>query len=127
MTINGDIINSRQIQELHQIYPGVDGFMIGRGVFVNPYCFTGRVPISQGGDISVRELMELFKYHLKCFDARKSELEAIGSRYPFEPLKRMFKIYINSFDGASDLRVKLMNCKNTGELRSVIDEFLMQE
>ena len=127
LTINGDIINSRQIQELHQIYPGVDGFMIGRGVFENPYCFTGRVPISQGGDISVRELMELFKYHLKCFDARKSELEAIGSRYPFEPLKRMFKIYINSFDGASDLRVKLMNCKNTDELRSVIDEFLMQE
>ena len=127
LTINGDIMNNRQVQELHQIYPGVDGFMIGRGVFVNPYCFTGRVPISQGGDISVGELMELFKYHLECFDTRKSELEAIGSRYPFEPLKRMFKIYINSFDGASDLRVKLMDCKNTGELRSVIDEFLMQE
>ena len=71
--------------------------------------------------------MELFKYHLECFDTRKSELEAIGSRYPFEPLKRMFKIYINSFDGASDLRVKLMDCKNTDELRLVIDEFLMQE
>ena len=127
LTINGDIMNNRQVQELHQIYPRVDGFMIGRGVFVNPYCFTGRAPISQGGDISVRELMELFKYHLKCFDTRKSELEAIGSRYPFEPLKRMFKIYINSFDGASDLRVKLMNCKNTDELRLVTDEFLMQE
>jgi hypothetical protein len=31
---------------------------------------------------------------------------------------------VNSFDGASDLRVKLMDCKNTGELRTVIDEFL---
>ena len=70
------------------------------------------------------ELMNLFKYHLDCFDARKQELEAAGSRYPFEPLKRMFKVYINSFDGASDLRVKLMDCKNTDEIRLVIDEFL---
>ena len=126
LTINGDIMNCRQVQKLRQQYPEVDGFMIGRGVFFNPYCFTERVQVSRGGDVSVLELMELFKYHLDCFDKRKVELEMAGSRYPFEPLKRMFKVYINSFDGASNLRVKLMDCKNTDELRIVIDEFLAQ-
>ena len=54
------------------------------------------------------------------------ELSKKGLRYPFEPLKRMFKIYVNSFDGASDLRVKLMDCKNTVELRKIIDQFVLQ-
>ena len=67
--------------------------------------------------------MELFRFHLDVFDARCREIEERGSRYPFEPLKRMFKIYVNSFDGASDLRVKLMDCKNTTEIRAVLDEF----
>lgn len=44
-------------------------------------------------------------------------------RYPYEPLKRFFKIYINSFDGASDSRVKLMDCKNTAELRQALDDY----
>ena len=38
----------------------------------------------------------------------------------------MFKIYVNSFDGASELRVKLMDCKNTVELRKIIDQFVLQ-
>lgn len=124
LTINGDIQDLNQVKELSQQYPEVDGFMIGRGVFANPFCFTGRVQVGQGGDISVRELMELFKYHLDRYDERSVELAALGSRYPYEPLKRMFKLYVNSFDGASDLRVKLMDCTNTDELRAVIDGFL---
>ena len=124
LTINGDIQDLNQVKELSQQYPEVDGFMIGRGVFANPFCFTGRVQVGQGGDISVRELMELFKYHLDRYDERSVELAALGSRYPYEPLKRMFKLYVNSFDRASDLRVKLMDCTNTDELRVVIDGFL---
>ena len=124
LTINGDIQDLNQVKELSLQYPEVDGFMIGRGVFLNPFCFTGRVQEARGGDVSVRELMELFKFHLDRYDKRSEDLLSQGSRYPFEPLKRMFKLYVNSFDGASDLRVKLMDCKNTGELRTVIDEFL---
>ena len=124
LTINGDIQDLNQVKELSLQYPEVDGFMIGRGVFVNPFCFTGRVQEARGGDVSVRELMELFKFHLDRYDERSEDLLSQGSRYPYEPLKRMFKLYVNSFDGASDLRVKLMDCKNTGELRIVINEFL---
>ena len=126
LTINGDVQDLRQVKKLTQIYPAVDGFMIGRGVFLNPFCFTERIQETRGGDVSILELLKLFKYHLDCFDERSMELSKKGLRYPFEPLKRMFKIYVNSFDGASELRVKLMDCKNTVELRKIIDEFVLQ-
>ena len=112
LIINGDIKDQRQISELSQSYPEVDGFMIGRGIFQNPYCFTNHTPTKD-------DLLTLFRYHLDQYDARAKEIE----HYPYEPLKRFFKIYINSFDGASDLRVKLMDCKNTAELRQVLDDY----
>ena len=123
LTINGDIQDFNQVKLLSQEYPGVDGFMIGRGVFSNPFCFTEQKLTTQGGDVSTKELLGLFRYHLDCFDQRSRELRRVGSRYPYEPLKRMFKIYINSFDGASELRVKLMDCQNTQELRRILDDF----
>jgi tRNA-dihydrouridine synthase len=111
LLINGDIKDVAQIRELHEKYPEIDGFMIGRGVFVNPYCFTDHKPTKE-------ELLDLFRFHLDEFDKHSKEVE----KYPYEPLKHFFKVYINSFDGASDLRVKLMDCKTTDELRKVLDE-----
>ncbi|MBR5621240.1 tRNA-dihydrouridine synthase [Candidatus Saccharibacteria bacterium] len=113
LIINGDIDDLAAAQNLSKKYPGVDGFMIGRGVFKNPYCFTNHQPTRE-------ELQELFLYHLDLFDLRAKELEARGSRYPYEPIKHFIKIYFSGFDGASELRQKLMDCKNTLELRSVL-------
>lgn len=112
LVINGDIKDLKMIRELSEKYPEVDGFMIGRGVFQNPYCFTDHEPTK-------KELLDLFRFHLDQYDKHLSEVE----KYPYEPLKHFFKVYINSFDGASDLRVKLMDCKSTNELRKVLDEF----
>ncbi len=39
LTINGDIQNRMQGSDLCTKYPGVNGVMIGRGIFHNPYCF----------------------------------------------------------------------------------------
>lgn len=112
LVINGDIKDLKMIRELSEKYPEVDGFMIGRGVFQNPYCFTDHEPTQ-------KELLDLFRFHLDQYDKHVTEVE----KYPYEPLKHFFKVYINSFDGASDLRVKLMDCKSTNELRKVLDEF----
>ena len=112
LIINGDIKDLKMIKELSEKYPEIDGFMIGRGVFSNPYCFTDHEPTQ-------KELLDLFRFHLDQYDEHVTEVE----KYPYEPLKHFFKVYINSFDGASDLRVKLMDCKTTDELRKVLDEF----
>ena len=115
ITINGDIKDLKHIHELQAQYPGVDGWMIGRGVFQNPYCFTDHEPTTE-------ELLNLLHYHLDLFDARAKELAEKGSRYPYEPMKHFFKVYISNFPGASDLRTKLMDCKSTDEVRQVLKE-----
>lgn len=111
LVINGDIKDLSDAKKLHEKYPTVDGFMIGRGVFQNPYCFTSKAPTKEG-------LLNLFRFHLDQFDEHAQKVE----HYPFEPLKHFYKIYINSFDGASELRTKLMECKTTDEVRAILDQ-----
>ncbi len=115
LIINGDIKDRAQIEELAKKYPEIDGFMIGRGVFENPYCFTNHEPARE-------ELKDLFLYHLDLFDARAKELEKRGSRYPYEPLKHFFKIYFSGFNGSKEFRTKLMDCETTAELREIIQK-----
>ncbi|MGB2686821.1 MAG: tRNA-dihydrouridine synthase, partial [Candidatus Saccharimonas aalborgensis] len=62
------------------------------------------------------KLIELLRFHLDEYDRYYQQTSR-----PFETLKRFFKIYIRDFDGASDLRVELMNCTTTEEVRSILD------
>ncbi len=105
LVINGDIKNRAHALELHAKYPEIDGFMIGRGVFQNPYCFTDHTPTQE-------ELMDLLNLHLSLYEKYNF--------HSYEPLKHFFKIYINNFPGASDLRAKLMETHSIKEARAVI-------
>ncbi len=123
LIINGDIEDKAQIEKLGQKYPDIDGWMIGRGVFKNPYCFTTHQPTRE-------ELENLFLHHLDLFDQRAAELatrpiddndpDGKKMRYAYEPIKHFIKIYFTGFPGASDLRQKLMDCTSTAELRQVL-------
>ena len=115
LIINGDIKNRAHAIKLWQKYPGLDGFMLGRAMFEDIYCFT-----QQGTKESNLALLHI---HLDLFDKRASELATRGSYYPFDPLKHFFKIYIKDFPGAKELRTKLMDCKTTEEVRQILDNF----
>lgn len=117
LIINGDINDIKHVQELSKTYPEVDGFMIGRGVFKNPFCFNKEYIDKKP---SKEDLQDLLEYHLSLFDKRQKELEKRNSRYPYEPLKHFFKIYINNFPGASGLRAKLMECHDTASVRALL-------
>lgn len=106
---NGDILNRQQGMELMQEH-GLDGVMIGRGIFQNPFCFEG-IPREHGQ----AELLNLLKMHLDLFDAAVD-----FETRKFDPLKRFFKIYIRDFPGASELRDKLMHTKSTAEVRELL-------
>lgn len=121
LTINGDIADRQHGEELVREY-GVDGIMIGRGVFHNPFAFA-KAPIAasfteekdgRDGD----KLLALLHLHLDLFDKYSRELEP----RKYEPLKRFFKIYIRDFPGASDLREQLMHTKSTDEVRAVLSK-----
>jgi tRNA-dihydrouridine synthase len=110
LTINGDIRNRQHGLELVEKY-GIDGIMIGRGVFHDPFAFE-----TEKREHSREELLSLLTLQLDLFDKYSSELEP----RKFEPLKRFFKIYIRDFPGASELREQLMHTKSTDEVRAIL-------
>lgn len=114
--INGDIKSRAQGLELWRKYPKIDGIMIGRGVFENPFCFEKNLPETARTSSDYLDLLEL---QLDLFEKYSRELE----KRRFEPLKRFFKIYVREFAGASDLRTKLMETKTVDEVREILKDF----
>jgi tRNA-dihydrouridine synthase len=110
LVINGDVKDREHGLEFVDAH-GIDGVMIGRGIFANPFAFATKT-----GTRSKEELINLLHQHLDLYD-QYSDL----THRPFETLKRFFKIYIRDFDGASDLRDKLMHTKSTDEARAILN------
>ena len=113
LTINGDIADRAQGMKLVEKY-GVDGVMIGRGVFTNPFAFE-----KEKREHSVQEHLELLMLQLDLHD---KYMEVEPRR--FKPLLRFFKIYIRDFPGASDLRHQLMSTKTTDEVRALVQPYM---
>ncbi|PAV27997.1 tRNA-dihydrouridine synthase [Virgibacillus profundi] len=112
LTINGDIPDRETGLELFNQY-GVDGIMIGRGIFKNPFAFE-----KDPKEHSTEELLDLLRLHLDLFD-KYSKIEP----RQFRPLRRFFKIYIRDFKGASELRHQLMSTESTHEVRAILNDF----
>jgi tRNA-dihydrouridine synthase len=110
LTINGDIRDRQHGEELASKY-GVDGIMIGRGVFANPFAFEAKKR-----QHSRNEMLALLNLHLDLFDKYSVELEP----RKYDPLKRFFKIYVRDFPGASEIRDHLMHTKTTDEAREIL-------
>ncbi|MBQ6130248.1 tRNA-dihydrouridine synthase family protein [Candidatus Saccharibacteria bacterium] len=104
LLINGDLKSRAMCLDLWQQYPSLDGFMLGRAIFDNPYLFSkdNHVPTKT-------ELFNLLNLHLDLYESNN-----------IEPLKHYFKIYIKDFNGASALRTKLMECKDVESIRLVL-------
>lgn len=114
LTINGDIPDRQTGLRLIEQY-GVDGVMIGRGVFTNPFAFE-----KEPREHSVDEYLRLLLLHLNLHDHYE---EMFGPR-PFKPLLRFFKIYVRGFRGASQLRNELMQTTSTNEVRKLVEPFI---
>lgn len=124
---NGDVMSRAHGQSLIDEH-GIDGVMIGRGIFKDPFCFAETTDphvqyaaYKEGTQIdywhprSKEDLIELLNYHLDMYD---QYAEKTGR--PFDTLKRFFKIYVRDFDGAADLRDRLMHCRSTDEVRTLL-------
>lgn len=103
---NGDIKSAKEAQEKCKMY-GIEGVMIGRGIFENIGVFN-RSRNTQ--DLTPKEKIGLLVKHLELFNQTYE-----GNR-PFEMMKKFVKCYVNNFKGATDAREKLMKTKNIGEL-----------
>ncbi|MEH7223645.1 tRNA-dihydrouridine synthase [Bacillus sp. JJ1566] len=115
LTINGDIPDRQKGLELANQY-GIDGVMIGRGIFKNPFAFE-----KEPREHSSEELLDLLRLQLDLHD-QYSKLEPRS----FKPLHRFFKIYVKGFRGASELRNQMMSTKSTDEVRALLDSFVIE-
>ena len=97
---NGDVESLSQAQEKVREW-GVDGVMIGRGVLHNPWVFAG----IEYDEKTIEEKIKLLRRHVQLF----YEVYGQDTR-PFVVLRRFFKIYLRGFNGASELREKVMCC-----------------
>lgn len=105
---NGDVTGFADGVERTRRY-GADGVMIGRGIFHNPFFFAAN--LSAG----IEDRMSLLCQHLERFEAQW------GDEKNFAILKRFFKIYVHSFEGAGELRARLMETNSCNEALKVIE------
>ena len=114
---NGDVMSYAEGLEKAKQY-NLDGIMVGRGVFHNPWFFDSAVnPDTK----TPQERIALLKKHIENFVELWNPPEAGALQVrSFEVMKRFIKIYINDFNGSKTLREKLMSIKSPKELLDFI-------
>lgn len=105
---NGDVLTYREAIEKSDQY-GVDGVMIGRGVFQNPYVFD-----KAEAKYTPVDLLELLLKHARLY------METWGHIKNFNELRRFFKIYVKEFKGANQVKVQLMETQNLQDVEDII-------
>jgi tRNA-dihydrouridine synthase len=121
---------------------GCDGIMVGRAIFGNPWLFKNlhsghtlkSTNISLLGNFSARPSrpaqvfspyvpslqvkLKVMVEHTKLFE------KLLGKSRNFAVMKKHFKAYVNGFDGAKELRLKLMKTSSSKEVENIINDFL---
>lgn len=105
---NGDVKSISEARE-KALATGLDGVMLGRGIFGNPWLFSTKE------EAASREKLEALLTLARYF----SELTPPKH---FAILKKHFKAFVNGFDGAAELRGKLMETNSLSELEPLIEE-----
>lgn len=109
---NGDVESRTQGEALAQA-SGLDGIMVGRGIFKDPFLFSKDSPWESMG---AEQRKAIYAKHIELF---KEEWE--GQKNP-ALLKKFAKVYISDFDGAKELRDQLMHTNSIDELRQCLQE-----
>lgn len=107
---NGDILSFDEIESKFKSY-NCDGFMVGRGIFQNPWIFNKKIDIEK---VTIQERITLFIKHIKLFEKTWK-----NGKNPAN-LGKFCKTYISNFPEALSLREKIMACKTTSEMLEVL-------
>jgi len=107
---NGDVMSWQDGADRFRTY-GVDGTMIGRGIFHNPGFFSAR------NGLNDEDRIAMLLQHLERFR------DTWGRSKNYAILKRFFKIYVHSFDGAGALRARLMESKDCDEGIAIVHDY----
>jgi tRNA-dihydrouridine synthase len=112
---NGDVRSYSDALQKYEKY-GMEGVMVGRGIFTNPWIFADK---ETGTDSSLdnhtkEEHIELLLKHAKMFE------EKWGSTKDYSKMKKFFKVYVRGFEGASEMRTRLMLTRNYTDVENLL-------
>lgn len=92
---------------------GADGIMLGRAMFGSPWLFDRTRTASP----TLEEKFEILIEHTHLFE------KLLGDIKSFAIMKKHYKAYVNGFDGAKELRVKMMEAENADEVEKIVRAF----
>lgn len=113
---NGDITTKEQLQTYRSLY-GVDGLMVGRGIFDDLWIFSAE---KNGNNAMPRERVELLRRHISLFH------ETWGKRKNFAEVKKFFRTYLRGFEGALELRKELLVLTKADAMFDKIDTYITE-
>lgn len=108
---NGDVASHQQGLDLAEQYQ-LDGIMIGRGIFHDPFVFAQTSPWT---NYTRAQRLDLYAKHIELF---AQTWQGQGPR--LATLNKFCKVYVNGFDGAKELREKLMAAQTTDQLLAIL-------
>ncbi len=111
---NGDVLSVAHARELAE-KSGCDGVMLGRAIFGNPWLFDEK---KDKEEIELSEKFRVMVEHTKLFERKLGDIKS------FAIMKKHYKAYVNGFDGAKELRVKLMEKENAETIEEELKLFL---
>lgn len=116
---NGDVVSVEDgIEKAKE--SGVDGIMVGRGIFGNPFFFA-----KNKKEILLKKRLSVMLEHTRLFEKYfgNSNINRSTSLKNFDNMKKHFKAYVSGFDNAKELRTKLMNTKSADEVEDILKKY----
>lgn len=110
---NGDAKSLADAKEKAET-SGADGVMLGRAIFGNPWLFHHT---HEWANIPIAEKLGVMAEHTKLF-------EELLPHKNFAIMKKHYKAYVHGFDGAAELRGRLMEAQNAGEIEKIVEEYV---
>ena len=114
---NGDLLGVEDAQR-RVTETGADGAMLGRAIFGNLWLFQCSTEHWNSDTVKAGEKLKVMVEHIKLFE------ELLGRHKNFAIMKKHFKAYVEGFDGAKELRMRLMETENVPEVEAIITAFL---
>lgn len=105
-------------------YTGVDGIMIGRGTFGNPWIFQKIIHFLQTGEklsnITKEEKLKVIKKHLMLELKEKEELTAIRE------MRKHISWYTKNMPNSSEFRNEINKIESKEEIIKKLDEYFLK-
>lgn len=93
-----------------------DGVMLGRAIYGNPWLFAERAEAPPREE-KIKALLE----HLALFE------ELLGTTTNYATMKKHFKAYISGWDGAKELRIRLMETASIADAQVILTDAILPE